>query len=76
MKQFEIWDVETNNILGAWESETKALEVVREVVRSSGEAAVLDLVLLLESDEGDARMIAEGSDLLTLSRSHLKAAPL
>lgn len=76
MKTYELWDTETNNIVGAWSSEIQAFDVIRKAARANGEAAVRDLALILETDDGESQLIAEGRELLELSRSAFRSASL
>lgn len=76
MKSYEIWDTETGNIIGAWGTQAQALDVVRDAAQRNGESAIDDLALILEVEDGESRLIAEGSALLALSRTALRAASL
>jgi hypothetical protein len=66
---FELWDAEGAALIGSFDTETAALNVVRRSLDAFGESSVLSLVLT-EEDGGDAdpRVIASGQDLAALAR--------
>ena len=55
---FELWDTETANLVGSYDSEAAVLAVVREALRRHGPAVVRALALGAEHDEtgDDARL--------------------
>ena len=64
---FELWDTETNNIVGAYESEDAALAAVQATLRAQGVRAVETLLLGREDDAGESALIAQGHDLVKLA---------
>lgn len=68
---FEVWDAETANLLGAYETEDDALTVVREALQVHGAAYVKTLVLGQEDERGDSRTIAAGQALVGLARQRM-----
>jgi hypothetical protein len=65
--RYDLWDVESGNSLGTYESEDEALAVVRTLIAHFGPryADVLDLGS--EDDHGNARLIASGAALTALA---------
>ena len=61
---YELWDGETANIVGAFESEAAAFAAVGRALQEHGPAYVASLVLGRENDDGDSVLIATGSDLV------------
>lgn len=61
---YSVWDVEFNNLVGAYESEAAALESVRELVELNGSEYGESLALGAQEEGGSLRMIAEGAALL------------
>jgi len=66
--RFELWDMETGNLVGDYDSEAEALSVVREAVRQHGRAVVAALALGAEFDEDggvddDLPPVIHGSEL-------------
>jgi hypothetical protein len=62
---FELWDVESGNLVNAWESETEALAEVRAWVDAYGPAPVQAWVLLRDDDpDRDLVVVAEGAALI------------
>ena len=65
---YEIWDLDSGNRLGEFDSHEAALAEVKYALDHHGEAYVATLLLDAEDDEGHTRLIAEGSDLVALVR--------
>ena len=61
---FELWDVQTGNLIGAFGTEDAALIMVRDLVALNGSeyAAFLDLGWM--NAAGDMQLIASGAELL------------
>ncbi|MGI8476341.1 MAG: hypothetical protein ACR2OO_08245 [Thermomicrobiales bacterium] len=59
---FELWDIETRNMIGVYDSEAEALQAVRESVEI-GDAS--GMALVMERDDGSSSTLAAGADLLT-----------
>jgi hypothetical protein len=61
---YDLWDVESGNIVNTFETEREALSVVRTLLDLNGPAYVQTLSLGHESDDGTMRIIAEGNQLI------------
>jgi len=66
---WELWDTETGNLVGDYDSEDEALAVVRDALRRLGPAAIAPLALGAEhDDEGgvddDLPPVVQGQDLV------------
>ncbi len=59
---YGLWDLETGNLVGAYDTEDAALAVVRRSVEQWGRESVADLALARES-RGRTRALAEGDAL-------------
>jgi hypothetical protein len=66
---YEIWDGASGNLLIVRSSQTEALAVVRDAMVSHGSEYVDDLALILEDDNGESHVIAEGNQLAKLASS-------
>jgi hypothetical protein len=66
---YELWDTETNNIVGAYESESDALAVVRRAMSTHGVGYADELALLREDIHGNVETIAIGVALAELART-------
>jgi hypothetical protein len=61
---FELWDVETSNLLDAYETEQAALRDVLELIDTEGRDVIETLALLRDDEERPAKiLVAEGADL-------------
>ena len=65
---YELWDTETNNIVGAYESETAALAVVRGAMAAHGMGYTDELALLREDSRGNVETLAVGDALAERAR--------
>lgn len=64
---YEFWDMRTSNLVAAYETETEALDFVRDAVREGGERAVRYLMLIEDDQENDrSRVIGIWTELLDL----------
>ena len=66
---WELWDTETGNLVGDYDSEDEALTVVRDALRRLGPTAIAPLALGAEhDDEGglddDLPPVLQGEDLV------------
>jgi hypothetical protein len=64
---YELWDVETRNLVGDYRSRDDALRVVRSAFESYGRDAVRRLALSVEDNSGITSPIAEGDALIDLA---------
>jgi hypothetical protein len=60
---YELWNVESGNLLGTFPDETAALEAVAEAIERNGATYVDVLALGRESSRGASKIIASGSQL-------------
>jgi hypothetical protein len=63
---YELWDVDTGNIVGSFASEADALAEVRGLVALNGPGYVADLSLARKHPDG-GELIAEGDELARLA---------
>ena len=68
---YELWDGETANIVGAFESEAAAIAAVGRALQEQGPAYVASLVLGRENEDGDSVLISTGSDLVERATAFL-----
>lgn len=60
---FEVWDVQTGNLVGAYDTEREALATVCRTVRRFGDQAAEHLALAREDDDGRTLRLAQGAAL-------------
>ncbi len=72
---FELWDTETNNIVGAYSSEAAALSVVRGAMEVHGEAYAQTLALVREDQNGEVTTLAMGRGLAQSARMGKRRVP-
>ena len=60
---YELWDVESGNIINTYESEAQALAVVRGLLALNGPEYADALSLSFEDDDEESTLVAEGSEL-------------
>jgi hypothetical protein len=61
---YELWDVESGNLLGSYLTEAEALATVRAVVASQGRETVLTWELAIEDAEADTETLIAGEALI------------
>jgi hypothetical protein len=61
---YELIDVTSGNLIGTYDSEEKALSIVRRGVCLNGASFVDTLALGYEDDDGEGAQLAAGADLL------------
>ncbi|MGH2557646.1 MAG: hypothetical protein ACRDJH_01170 [Thermomicrobiales bacterium] len=64
---YELWDRETANQIGSYESRAEAMAIVRDAVRVNGADALATVALGRETEDGDTVVIAAGRDLADLA---------
>jgi hypothetical protein len=64
---YELWDIETNNLVGDYESQDAALHVIRNAIATHGRDAVRRLALTTEDDLGETLPVAHGESLIQLA---------
>ncbi len=62
-RYFELWDVDAGNLIGTYESEERALVVVRQALSANGADYAGALALGWEDDDGRSAVIAKGAQL-------------
>ena len=65
---YELWDTESRNVIGEFNSEADALAAVLEAVESNGEGSVALFTLVGAYDDGAVKGIAGGAELVKLAR--------
>jgi hypothetical protein len=65
---YELWDTESRNVVGEYETEDEALAVVRHAIDRDGPGAADSLMLAFEDRTGRSRMIASGAELADRAR--------
>jgi hypothetical protein len=67
---YEFWDLRSQNLIDAFDSEHEALVALREAVRKQGEHVVEFLVLVEDDDANDvSRVLFQGLELLERTKS-------
>ncbi len=66
---YEVWDTETNNMLGGYETEDAALAVLDRALEEHGSDYVASLLLGYENSRGRSRLIAMGPALVERVRA-------
>jgi hypothetical protein len=70
---YELWDTESANAIGEYETELAALVVVRRSIDRDGVQAAAAWSLVLEDDNGDTVAIARGADLVRSAQALVPA---
>lgn len=60
---YELWETETGNLVGTYETEQDALGLVRDTIQCYGAQYVDSLLLGCEDEKGYSTFIAEGQAL-------------
>ncbi|MFN8634177.1 MAG: hypothetical protein U0893_10000 [Chloroflexota bacterium] len=68
---FQLWEAESANLVGSYETEDEALSVIRKAIEKHGPESVESILLLREGSRGRLAKIAEGVALVdrALARS-------
>ena len=61
--RYELWELSTGNLVGAYDTETAALQAVAIAVRLYGPASIATLALDDAEGDGNGRAIADGEEL-------------
>jgi hypothetical protein len=64
---FQLWEMESANLVGSYETEDAALAVVRKAMDTHGRDAIESLALIRESARGRLSPVAEGPLLADLA---------
>lgn len=65
---YEVWEMQTGNLVASFGSEDEALALVRGAVESHGEAYGLNLALVREDEAGHTTALAMAEQLLDRAR--------
>ena len=71
---YELWDTSSRNLIGAYDTEQAAIEVVRQVAAAHGWDAAEALALGQEDKAGRSRLLATGRDLAERARAGMRGA--
>lgn len=71
---YELWDTSSRNLIGTYDTEQAALEVVRQVATAHGWHAAEVLALGQEGKSGRSRLLATGKDLAERARAGMPGA--
>jgi hypothetical protein len=67
---YELWDIETRNIIGTFESEAQALHATRDLIARNAPAYPDALALVFEDDQGESSLIVKGPRLASRAAAH------
>ena len=70
---YELWDLESGNIVGDFDSEADALQVVRELLEVN-DPDFVDALSLGRNDDGAFAVVAEGAALAERAQAALGAS--
>jgi hypothetical protein len=65
---YEIWEMQTGNLVASFSHEQDALALVRDVVAAHGATYVGTLALVYEDEAGESTALAMSQELLELAR--------
>jgi hypothetical protein len=65
---FELWNVESGNIINSYDTQERALEVVRGLLEANSPAYAEALALSCHDESGDVCVVAEGTALAALAQ--------
>lgn len=60
---FELWETESGNVIGGYETADAALEVVRATIAAHGRRAVETWLLIREDRRGNSKALEQGAAL-------------
>ncbi|MPZ13659.1 MAG: hypothetical protein GEU73_04425 [Chloroflexi bacterium] len=66
MAGYELWQSETRNLMGSFETEEEAVSLLRRMLRAHGPTYVQHIVLGYEDDDGHSKTLARGKELVDL----------
>ena len=67
MTTFQLWDIESANLIGSYADQESALAIVRHALDLHGAETVSGLSLLRQDDRGRLIKVAEGEELVHLA---------
>jgi hypothetical protein len=65
---YDLWDVETGNLIGSYDNEERALAMVRALVDANGQEYADVLELGFEDETGLTQQLGTGTALLARAR--------
>lgn len=65
---FELWDTRSTNIINAYDNGRDALALVLSGIERNGPNDTDTLVLVVEDDNGDTHLVAQGEELAEMAR--------
>jgi hypothetical protein len=65
---FEIWEMQTGNLVASFAREEDALALVRDAMNDHGESYIATLALVREDDDGQSVTVATGYALVERAR--------
>jgi hypothetical protein len=71
---FQLWEAESADLIGSYESEDAALAIVRRAIEQHGREAVDTLVLLRRETRGELSAVSEGAALADLALTRTSPA--
>jgi hypothetical protein len=71
---FQLWDVESGNLVGEYQTERDAIAVVCQTLAEYGSPNVVTLALTQETGEGP-EIIVQGAELLRRAQVPLRTVP-
>ncbi len=69
---YELWDLESGNMIGDYDTEAEALVVVRDIVDANTPSFADLLSLGCTADDGSFRIVAQGRPLAVLADRFVK----
>lgn len=67
---YEFWDIRSNNLIAAFESELEAIDLLRAFVREGGERSLQFLMVVEDDEDNDrSRVLGIGLQLAELMKS-------
>jgi hypothetical protein len=70
---FELWDVDTGNAVGEYETEAAALAVVQQALLAPASGGAESLALVRVDRRGHSRVLAKGRTLVDRARSAMQS---
>ena len=71
-KTYELWEMATGNLIGAYASQEEALAFIGRAVMAHGEGYVDSILLGVEDENGRSKTIAMGEGLARLASVSLR----
>jgi hypothetical protein len=71
---YDLWDVESGNIVNTYDNQSEALAVVRELLAMNPPSYAHALVLGYQDERGGRGVVAEGTALAELARADIRRA--